>query len=99
MREQQRKLAVSIDDDAINMACVTDGHRLGTAEKWPSAEFRTLTDALLAYERKCGVKLLGAACALGVLGATYGETIMLSRGNWAISRSGLRSIFGRDAIV
>jgi len=97
--EQQRKLAVSIDDDSISMAWVTDGHRLGVAEKWPIAEFRTLTDALLAYERKTGVKLLGAACALGVLGATYGETIMLSRGNWAISRSGLRSIFGRDAIV
>ena len=97
--EQQRKLAVSIDDDSISMAWVTDGHRLGVAEKWPIAEFRTLTDALLAYERKTGVKLLGVACALGVLGATYGETIMLSRGNWAISRSGLRSIFGRDAIV
>jgi len=97
--EQQRKLAVSIDDDSISMAWVTEGNRLGTAEKWPIADFRTLTDALLAYERKTGVRLLGAACALGVLGATYGETIMLSRGNWAISRSGLRSMFGRDAIV
>jgi len=99
MMEEQRKLAVSIDDDSISMAWVTEGHRLGPAERWPIAEFRTLTDALLAYERKTGTKLLGAACALGVLGATYGETIMLSRGNWAISRSGLRSIFGRDAIV
>jgi glucokinase len=97
--EQQRKLAVSIDDDSISMAWTTEGNRLGTTEKWPISQFRTLTDALLAYERKSGVKLLGAACALGVLGATYGETIMLSRGNWAISRSGLRSIFGRDAIV
>ena len=97
--EQQRKLAVSIDDDSISMAWVTEGNRLGAAEKWPIADFRTLTDALLAFERKVGTPLLGAVCALGVLGATYGETIMLSRGNWAISRSGLRSIFGRDAIV
>jgi len=97
--EEQRKLAVSIDDDSISMAWVSDHGRLGPAETRPIAEFRTLTDALLAYEKKAGTPLLGAACALGVLGATYGETILLSRGNWAISRSGLRSIFGRDAIV
>lgn len=96
---QQRKLAVSIDDDTISMAWVTDGRNLSAIEKWPIAQFRTLTDALLAYEKKAGTPLLGAACALGVLGATHGETIMLSRGNWAISRSGLRSVFSRDAIV
>jgi len=99
MMEQQRKLAVSIDDDSINMAWVTEGNRLSAAEKWPITDFRTLTDALLAYEKKAGIPLLGAACVLGVQGATYGETIMLSRGNWAISRSGLRSVFGREAIV
>jgi len=97
--DQQRRLAVSIDDDSINMAWVTSGRQLATVEKWPITQFSTLTDALLAYEKKAGTPLLGAACALGVLGATYGETIMLSRGNWAISRSGLRSVFGRDAIV
>jgi glucokinase len=99
MMDRQRKLAVSIDDDSINMAWVGDGRQLTAIEKWPIAQFSTLTDALLAYEKKVGTPLLGAACALGVLGATYGETIMLSRGNWAISRSGLRSVFGRDAIV
>jgi len=99
MSDQQRKLAVSIDDDSINMAWVAEGNRLGPAEKWPISDFRTLTDALLAYEKKAGVRLLGADCALGVLGATHGETIMLARCNWAISRSGLRSMFGRDAIV
>lgn len=97
--DQQRRLAVSIDDDSINMAWVADGRQLSALEKWPLAQFSTLTDALLAYEKKTGTPLLGAACALGVLGATYGETIMLSRCNWAISRSGLRSVFGRDAIV
>ena len=97
--EQQRKLAVSIDDDSINMAWVIEDNRLSVTEKWPITQFRTLTDALLAYEKSSGGKLLGAACVLSVQGATYGETIMLSRGNWAISRSGLRSIFGRDAIV
>jgi glucokinase len=96
---QQRRLAVSIDDDSINMAWVEEGRRLVSIEKWPITQFRTLTDALLAYEKSSGAKLLGAACVLGVQGATYGETIMLSRGNWAISRSGLRSVFGRDAIV
>jgi len=96
---QERKLAVSIDDDSINMAWVTEGNRLSAAEKWPIADFRTLTDALLAYEKKAGIPLLGAACVLSVMGATYGEAIMLSRSNWAISRSGLRSVFGRDAIV
>lgn len=97
--DQQRKLAVSIDDDSINMAWLTEANRLGPVEKWPIADYRTLTDALLAYEKKTGVRLLGSACALGVLGATFGETILLSRGNWAISRSGLRSMFGCDAIV
>ena len=96
---EQRKLAVSIDDDTISMAWVTEGNRLSSTEVWPITQFRTLTDALLAYEKKAGVSLLGAACALGVLGATHGDTILLSRGNWAISRAGLRSIFGRDAIV
>lgn len=97
--EQERKLAVSIDDDSINLAWVTDGNRLSAMEKWPITTFRTLTDALLAYEKRAGIPLLGAACVLGVQGATYGETLMLSRGNWAISRSGLRSVFGREAIV
>ena len=97
--EQERKLAVSIDDDSINMAWVEEGRRLTAIEKWPITQFRTLTDALLSFEKSSGGKLLGAACVLGVQGATYGETIMLSRGNWAISRAGLRSVFGRDAIV
>ena len=97
--DQQRKLAVSIDDDSISMAWVEEGRRLAAIEKWPITQFRTLTDALLAYEKSSGIRLLGAACVLSVQGATYGETIMLSRGNWAISRSGLRSVFGRDAIV
>ncbi len=97
--DQQRKLAVSIDDDSINMAWVTEGRRLGATETWPIAQFSTLTDALIAFEKKSGAPLLGAACALGVLGATHGETILLSRGNWAISRAGLKSMFGRDPIV
>ena len=97
--EQQRKLAVSIDDDSISMAWVADRNQLSALEKWPITQFRTLTDALLSYEKSGAARLLGAACVLSVQGATYGETIMLSRGNWAISRSGLRSIFGRDAIV
>ena len=97
--DQQRRLAVSIDDDAINMAWVAEDGHLTAVEKWPITRFSTLTDALLAYEKTTGVRLLGTACALSVLGATYGETMMLSRGNWAISRSGLRSMFGRDAII
>lgn len=96
---QQRKLAVAIDDDSISMAWLSESNHLGPAEKWPIADYRTLTDALLAYEKKTGVRLFGAACALGVLGATFGETILLSRGHWAISRAGLRSMFGCDAIV
>jgi len=96
---EQRKLAVSIDDDSINMAWVEGDRRLTAIEKWPITQFRTLTDALLAYEKSSGIKLLGALCVLAVHGATYGETLMLSRSNWAISRSGLRSVFGRDAIV
>jgi len=97
--DQQRKLAVSIGDERVSLAWVTGGANLAGVEKWPISRFSTLTDALLAYERAAGIPLLGAACVLGVLGATYGETIMLARGNWAISRSGLRSVFGRDAIV
>jgi|KBSSwiStaDraftv2_1062776.scaffolds.fasta_scaffold127578_2 glucokinase len=97
--DQQNKLAVSIDDDAISMAWVDQDRRLALLEKWPITRFSTLTDALLAYEKSSGKRLQGAACALGVLGVTYGETVMFKRGNWAISRSGFRSIFGCDAIV
>ncbi|HWI85798.1 MAG TPA: glucokinase [Sphingomonas sp.] len=97
--DQDRKLAVAIDDDTITMAWVGDGQRQIGLERWPIGQFSTLTDALLAFERSAGKPLLGAACALGVLGATHGETIMLSRGNWAINRSGLRSVFKRDPIV
>ena len=97
--DQQNKLAVSIDDDAISMAWVDQDRNLALPEKWPITRFSTLTDALLAYEKSSGKRLLGAACALGVLGVTFGEAVMFKRGNWAISRSGLRSIFGCDAIV
>src|SRR3954447_4054261 len=96
---QQPKLAVSIDDDTIKMAWVAEGERLSAAQVWPIAQFNTLTDALLAYEKKAGMPLLGAACALSVMGATFGETIMVSRSNWAISRSGLRTMFGHDVIA
>jgi glucokinase len=97
--DQQRKLVVSIDDDMISLAWIGEGRQLTAAERWPITRFRTLTDALLAYEQSTKLPLLGTSCALGVLGATYGETIMLSRGNWAISRSGLKSVFGREAVV
>jgi glucokinase len=96
---QQPKLAVSIDDDTIKMAWVAEGERLSAAQVWPIRQFNTLTDALLAYEKKAGIPLLGAACALSVMGATFGETIMVSRSSWAISRSGLRTMFGYDVIA
>ena len=96
---QQHKLAVSIDDDSIKMAWVIEGDRLSKAQVWPITQFSTLTHALLAYEKKADTPLLGAACALSVMGATYGETIMVSRSNWAICRTGLRTMFGRDVIA
>jgi len=96
---QQRKLAVSIDDDSITMAWLAEGNRLNATQVWPTARFSTLTDALLAYETRIGLPLLGATCAVSVTGAPYGETIMVSRTDWAISRAGLRTMFGRDAIV
>lgn len=43
--------------------------------------------------------MLGATCALSVMGATYGETIMVSRSNWAVNRSGLRTMFGANPII
>jgi len=96
---QEHKLAVSIDDDSIKMAWVTEDDRLSRAQIWPITQFSTLTDALLAYEKKAGTPLFGAACALSVMGATYGETIMVSRSNWAINRAGLRTMFGHDVIA
>jgi len=96
---KQSRLAVSIDDHEISLAWVEHGRHLAYLEKFPSSQFSTLTDALLAYERSTRKPLLGATCALAVLGVTYGETIMLSRGSWAISREGLRSLFGNDVIV
>lgn len=96
---QHRRLAVSIDDDTIKVAWVTEGDHPSKAQIWPIAQFNTLTDALLAYEKKSGMPLLGAACALSVMGATYGETIMVSRSHWAISRAGLRTMFGREVIA
>jgi len=96
---QQCRLAVSIDDDSIKMAWVAESSRLSSAQLWPITRFSTLTDALLAYEKKAGTPLLGASCALSVTGATYGDTIMVSRSNWAICRAGLRTMFGRDVIA
>jgi len=97
--DPQRKLAVAIDDDMIHMAWVGANRDLTRIERWPISRFRTLTDALLEYEKTARQPLLHASCALGVLGATHGDSIILSRGNWAISRSGLRSVFGRDAVI
>jgi len=96
---KQDRLAVSIDDHLISMAWVEHGRHLAYLEKYPVTQFSTLTDALLAYERSTRTPLLGATCALAVQGVTYGETIVLSRGSWAISREGLRSLFGNDVIV
>ena len=96
---RQDRLAISIDDHLISMAWVEHGRHLAYLQKLPIAQFNTLTDALLNYEQSTQKPLLGATCVLGILGVTYGETIMLSRGSWAICREGLRSLFGTEVVV
>lgn len=98
MRDTKR-LAIAVDDQTISLAWADQGGFLASVKSWPISRFATLTDALLTFEREAGVPLRGAECAIGILGAAEGETIMLSRGNWAISRSALRNIFDRDSLV
>jgi glucokinase len=97
--EQPTRLAVSIDDDSVQIATVQADGRMGTPRTWPRRRFSTLTDALLTFERETQVPLKGMACAIGILGVTHGQTIMLARGGWAISQVGLRSLFQRDVVV
>lgn len=96
---EQGKLAVAIGDDTIRFAIVGAHGALSKFEEWPIARFSTLTDALLSYEASSGVPLLGSMCAISIIGATCRDSILLSRGQWAISRAGLRSLFRHDAII
>jgi len=97
--DQSCRLAVSIMDDAVQMAMVHADGRLGAPRGWARARFSTLTDALLTFEREAGQTLRGMACAIAIQGVTHGEAITLARGGWAIAQSGLRSIFQRDVVV
>ncbi|WP_375420057.1 glucokinase [uncultured Sphingomonas sp.] len=96
---EQGKLAVAIGDDTVRFAVVGTHGALSRLEEWPIARFSTLTDALLTYEASSGVPLLGSTCGISIIGATCRDSILLSRGQWAISRAGLKSLFRHDAIV
>ncbi len=96
---EQGKLAVAIGDDTVRFAIVGAHGALSKFEESPITRFSTLTDALLAYEASSGVPLLGSTCAISIIGATCRDSILLSRGQWAISRAGLRSLFRQDAII
>ena len=96
---QQGKLAVAIGDDTVRIAVVDAGGTIAKVQESPIAQFTTLTDALLRYEASSGVPLLGATCAIAIIGATCRDSILLSRGQWAISRAGLKSLFRQDAII
>ena len=96
---EQGKLAVAIGDDTVRFAVVGAHGALSKFEEWPIERFSTLTDALLSYEASSGVPLLGSICGISIIGATCRDSILLSRGQWAISRAGLKSLFRHDAIV
>ena len=73
--------------------------RRETIKAYESATQSTISGALTAFARECGLNGLPRRCALAVSGATRGETISITNSRWYVSRSGLRSMLQAEPVL
>jgi glucokinase len=83
----------------VRLAWVDSSGKPMATTSYEVAQFTTLTESLMRFERESGVPLTGARCAISICGATHGEVMAIARGRWTVSRSGLASIFQRPVAV
>ena len=73
--------------------------RRDTIRAYESATQSTISGALTAFARECGLNVLPRRCALAVSGAARGDTISVTNSRWYVSRSGLRAMLQADPIL
>jgi glucokinase len=90
---------VEVGAKQVRLAWIGDGARPASSLSYAVADFPTLTDVLLRFERDSGRPLANVRCAMSVSGSTAGEVVSIARGRWTVSRSGLASIFRRPVLL
>jgi len=59
----------------------------------------TLSSAISAFGRECGLQRLPRRCAIAVSGVPRGDTISITNSRWILSRSGLASMLQAEPLI